>query len=67
MQYEGLPFVGHRRLRNFLAHWYEQGSPLNLLDASPEAPSLDEDAGMTRRLTGRRSPSAVHGAGEDRG
>eukprot|EP00913_Durusdinium_trenchii_P009325 g8763.t1 len=52
MQYEGLPFVGHRRLRNFLAHWYEQGlslacrrSPLNLLDASPEAPSLDEDAG----------------------
>ncbi|CAJ1379032.1 unnamed protein product [Effrenium voratum] len=45
-QYEGLPFVGHRRLRSFLAH-YAEGHPLTLVPASPEAvPYLDDDTDL---------------------
>ncbi|CAJ1335723.1 unnamed protein product [Effrenium voratum] len=51
-QYEGLPFVGHRRLRSFLAHYAEgaegvAGHPLTLVPASPEAvPYLDDDTDL---------------------
>ncbi|CAE7527793.1 IQANK1, partial [Symbiodinium pilosum] len=53
-QYEGLPFVGRRRLRSFLARWYDdEGEPLSLLrtpapspEASKSRDSLESSDGL---------------------